>query len=85
MANNESWKNERFLIPILIVLCLILFFFQLGTRPIWDIDEGKHATTSKEMVLSSDWITPTFNGEPFYDKPILYNWLAALAFLAFGF
>jgi len=85
MINNESRKNERLLLPVLIVLCLTLFFFQIGTRPIWDIDEGTHATTSKDMVLGGDWITPTFNGEPFYDKPILYNWIAALAFLAFGF
>jgi len=44
-----------------------------------------HAVTSKEMVLSGDWITTTFNGENFYDKPILYNWIAAIAFLIFGF
>ena len=49
----------------------------------WDIDEGKHAATSKEMILSEDWITPKFNGEPFYDKPVLYNWLVALARLSF--
>jgi len=69
----------------LIALCLILFFLGLGVRPLWDIDEGKHAVTSMEMVRSGDWITPTFNGEPFFDKPVLFNWLGALAFLVFGF
>ena len=44
-----------------------------------------HASTSKDMVLSGDWITPTFNGENFYDKPILHNWLVSLSFLIFGF
>jgi 4-amino-4-deoxy-L-arabinose transferase-like glycosyltransferase len=78
-------KNENFAILILIALCLTLFFFRLGARPIWDIDEGKHAATAKEMVLSGDWITPTFNGEPFYDKPVLFNWLGAIAFLVLGF
>ncbi|UCD81310.1 MAG: glycosyltransferase family 39 protein [Desulfobacterales bacterium] len=78
-------KNETFQVLLLIALCLALFFFRLGARPIWDIDEGKHAATSKEMVLSGDWITPTFNGEPFYDKPVLHNWLGALAFLVMGF
>ncbi len=85
MFPEKIRKNEAFLILILIALCLTLFFFRLGARPLWDIDEGKHAATSKEMILSADWITPKFNGEPFYDKPVFYNWLVALAFLAFGF
>jgi hypothetical protein len=44
-----------------------------------------HAATSKDMVLTGDWVTPQVNGESFYDKPILYNWLAAIAFLILGF
>jgi len=85
MFPEKIRKNEVFLILILIALCLTLFFFRLGARPLWDIDEGKHAVTSKEMILSEDWISPKFNGEPFYDKPVFHNWLVALAFLAFGF
>jgi len=78
-------KSERNLVLILLCVWLTLFFFHLGSRPLWNIDEGKHAVTSKEMVLSGDWITPTLYGENFYDKPILFNWLAALSFLVFGF
>jgi 4-amino-4-deoxy-L-arabinose transferase-like glycosyltransferase len=44
-----------------------------------------HAATSKDMVLSGDWITPTMNGELFFDKPAFHNWLVALAFVVFGF
>jgi 4-amino-4-deoxy-L-arabinose transferase-like glycosyltransferase len=85
MFTEKLHKNEAFLILILLALCLTLFFIHLGTRPLWDIDEGMHAATSKEMILSGDWITPKFNGEPFYDKPIFHNWLVALTFLIFGF
>ena len=85
MFPEKIRKNEAFLILILIALCLTLFFFRLGARPLWDIDEGMHAATSKEMILGEDWITPKFNGEPFYDKPVFHNWLVALAFLVFGF
>ena len=83
MFPEKIRKNEAFLILILIALCLTLFFFRLGARPLWDINEGKHAATSKEMILSEDWITPKFNGETFYDKPVFYNWLVALARLSF--
>jgi 4-amino-4-deoxy-L-arabinose transferase-like glycosyltransferase len=78
-------KRSFLFILLLVFLCTPLFFLGLGTRPLWDTDEGMHAETSKEMVLSGDWITPTFNGERFYDKPILHSWFVALSFLIFGF
>lgn len=67
-----------------VAICLALFFSHLGSRPLWNQDEGMHAATSKDMVVSGDWITPTLNGEPFFDKPAFHNWLVALSFLAFG-
>lgn len=85
MRSHKNLNPETWQFLILIALCLLLFFFDLGVRPLWDVDEGMHAVTSKEMVLSGDWVTPTFNGQPFYDKPVLHNWLIALAFLVFGF
>lgn len=69
----------------LIALCWVLFFYRLGSRPLWDQDEGMHAVTSRAIVTSGDWITPTFNGEPFFDKPIFFNWLVALSFSIGGF
>ena len=85
MVARKIWRNETCLIVILISLCLILFCFRSGSRPLWNPDEGMHAATSKEMVLTGDWITPTFNGKPFYDKPVFYNWLVCLSFVILGF
>jgi 4-amino-4-deoxy-L-arabinose transferase-like glycosyltransferase len=85
ISSGNFWEKESFFILVLLFFCYLLFFFHLGARPLWDGDEGMHATTSKEMVLSGDWITPTFNGERFYDKPVLYNWFVSLSFLIFGF
>lgn len=82
---KKPWRRDAFFLAVLIALGLTVFFFRLGARPLWDIDEGMHAATSRDMVRSGDWITPTLNGKNFYDKPILYNWFAALSFLAFGF
>ena len=84
-SQKRIWEREVFLILALVFLCLFLFIFHLGPRPIWDIDEGMHASTSKDMVLSGDWVTPTFNGKSFYDKPVLHNWFVALSLLVFGF
>ena len=85
MSDNKQPPKESILIFTLIAICLILFFFNLGDRALWDIDEGMHAATSKDMVLTGDWLTPQYNGEKFYDKPPLHNWLVAISFLIFGF
>ena len=85
MRAKRIWEKEFFLIFILIGTSLILYFFGLGAGPMGDIDEAMHASTSKDMVLDGDWITPRYNGSNFYDKPPLHNWLVAMAFLLFGF
>lgn len=76
--------RESHQFPALLGLCLIVFFLSLGGRDIWDIDEGMHAAMAQTMLLTGDWITPLFNGEAFFDKPVLFNWLNAIAFAAFG-
>ena len=70
---------------ILVAVCGMLFFAFLGIRDLWDIHEGMHAAIAQTMLLSGDWITPVFNGEAFFDKPILFNWLNAISFQLFGF
>jgi len=74
-------RNESLRLVLLVALCLFFFYFGLGTRALWDVDEGMHAATSKDMVISGDWVTPTYNGEPFFDKPILFTWLVSISFL----
>lgn len=76
---------EIFFAPLLLLLCGLLFFYLLGARPLWDIDEGMHAVTSKQMVSSGDWVTPYFNDQKFYDKPPLFSWMVALSFVLLGF
>ena len=70
---------------VLAAVCLVNFFFALSYPALFDIDEGMHAAMAKTMVLTGDWVTPVFNGEPFFDKPALSNWLVAASFLVFGF
>jgi 4-amino-4-deoxy-L-arabinose transferase-like glycosyltransferase len=72
-------------ILVLLALCVFLFFFKLGSRALWDHDEGIHAAIARNMVVTGDWITPSFNGETFFDKPILFNWIGASSFALLGF
>ncbi len=36
------------------------------------------------MAESGDWVTPRLYGKPWFEKPILYYWAAALSFKLFG-
>ena len=56
----------------------------LVNAPLLDPDEGLHAAIAQEMVLRGDYVTPTFLGETFLDKPILFFWAEALSLRAFG-
>jgi len=85
MLTKLRSRPELVRVGVLILLCLALYFFGLGQRHLWDTDEGKHASTSKVMVQTGNWLVPQLNGEPFYDKPPLFNWLVALSFVCFGF
>ena len=84
MPINSS-RPEWTRIVVLLLLGVVLLLLGLGSRPLWDIDEGMHAVTPRVMVQTGDWLAPTFNGEPFHDKPPLYNWLVAVSFVLLGY
>ena len=68
----------------LILLTAVTFFLGLGRQAITDSDEGFYAEASREMVESGDWLTPRFNYEDRWQKPVLYYWLTAATFLGTG-
>lgn len=62
----------------------LLFFYRLDSLSLFDADEPAYAEAAREMLISGDWITPHFNFQPRFDKPILFYWLIALAYKWFG-
>jgi 4-amino-4-deoxy-L-arabinose transferase-like glycosyltransferase len=49
-----------------------------------DLDEGFYGAAAAEMNRRGEWITPFFNGKPFFEKPILIYWLAKPSLAVFG-
>lgn len=61
-------------------ICILLIFpallWHLGYLPInFPTDEPTRAIVALEMILSGNYFTPTINGEFYYNKPPLYNWI----------
>src|SRR5204863_5670451 len=57
------------------LLALTLNLAGNGRVSLWDRDEPRYAGCTREMRQSGDWIRPTFNAEPRYNKPVLIYWL----------
>ncbi len=74
---------HRITLPLLL-LAALTFFAGLGRGAITDSDEAFYAESSREMVASGDWLTPYYNYEPRFQKPVLYYWLSSLTFLVTG-
>jgi 4-amino-4-deoxy-L-arabinose transferase-like glycosyltransferase len=65
-------------------LCLLTFFAGLGRSAIGDADEAFYAQSAREMVDQGDWITPHYNFEYRFQKPVFFYWLVAGAYLVAG-
>ena len=69
---------------LLVLLCVPTFFAFLGSAAITDSDEAYYAEASREMVESGDWLTPRFNYEVRFQKPILFYWMIAATYTVAG-
>jgi len=69
---------------ILVLLSLILLVLPNGLYTAFDKDEPKYLEAAREMVVSGDYITPYYNYEYRFDKPILIYWIIAAGYKIFG-
>ncbi len=65
-------------------LAFLTFFVGLGRPAITDSDEAFYAQAGREMVESGDWVTPHYNRQYRFEKPVLFYWLVAVAYLTAG-
>lgn len=65
---------KYYLYIIILILLLPAQLINLGVMPL-SADEATRALVALEMKFSGNLITPTINGEYYFNKPPLYNWL----------
>ena len=53
------------------------YFVGLGDSAIWDANEAFYVETPREMIERGDYVNPTFNYEPRFNKPVLSYWIVA--------
>ncbi|MBC8064456.1 MAG: glycosyltransferase family 39 protein [Chlorobia bacterium] len=68
-----------------LALCLaVVPLFGWWLTGLFDLDEGFYAAVVGEMNRRGEWVTPYFNGQPWFEKPILLYWLAKPMVAIFG-
>jgi 4-amino-4-deoxy-L-arabinose transferase-like glycosyltransferase len=77
-AHESNWLNKSALFASLIIL--ICLFSHFGALGLVGPDEPRYAWIAREMAGTGDWITPRLYGTPWFEKPALYYWAAALGF-----
>ncbi len=67
------------------LLALVLAFPFLGSRGIWEPDEGRYTNVAINMVESGDWLNPRRNDDVgHWTKPPLTYWAVAASIRTFG-
>jgi 4-amino-4-deoxy-L-arabinose transferase-like glycosyltransferase len=83
MTRLFNGKGSRGII-LLLACSYILFFYKLGGIALIGADEPRYASVARTMMETGDYITPQLDDAPWFEKPPLYYWIAALSFRAFG-
>jgi 4-amino-4-deoxy-L-arabinose transferase-like glycosyltransferase len=69
---------------LIVVTLYVCYFSNLGIIGFVGPDEPRYASIARDMAETGDWITPRLYGKPWFEKPPLYYWGAALSFKLFG-
>jgi 4-amino-4-deoxy-L-arabinose transferase-like glycosyltransferase len=59
---------------------VVSLFANLGAIGLVGPDEPRYAWIARAMAETGDWVTPSLWGVPWFEKPILYYWAAAMGF-----
>jgi predicted membrane-bound mannosyltransferase len=82
---DKSGTAARIGWAVLILATLyVCYFSHLGAIGFVGPDEPRYAWIAREMAESGDWVTPRLYGKPWFEKPPLFYWGAALSFKLFG-
>jgi 4-amino-4-deoxy-L-arabinose transferase-like glycosyltransferase len=79
-----SVEPRRLSLIVILALAVLPYCINLGSSSLWDSNEAFYAQTPREMIDAGDYVNPTFNYQPRFNKPPLVYWVVALFYRALG-
>lgn len=83
-SGTVNRSPRRGLLLAALVVALTPYLVNLGGSTIWDANEAYYVETPREMLESGDYLNPSFNYEPRFNKPVLSYWIVAGLYHLFG-
>jgi 4-amino-4-deoxy-L-arabinose transferase-like glycosyltransferase len=83
-SSADGFRLQRYALPALLLLAVVVYFVALGSVAIWDANEAFYAETPREMLEAHDFLNPSFNYLPRFNKPVLSYWIVAGFYRMFG-
>jgi len=80
---QELSSHQKTVLLLCAILLIPALLINLGMLAVIE-DEAIRGLVALEMWYSGDYIAPTINGEPYYNKPPLYNWIILLSYTMLG-
>lgn len=74
MDQGSAHFNEKKLLIAILIIIPIAYLLRLNSYQLL-FEEPRRALVALEMQLANNWLIPTTNGELYYNKPPLYNWI----------
>ncbi len=83
MKIGSAHTEQKNLLVAIAIIIPMAYFLQLNSYQLL-FEEPRRALVALEMILSDNWLIPTTNGELYYNKPPLYNWVLIGLMKVFG-
>ena len=84
ITHSQSFATRIAWATLVLATLYLCYFHNLGAIGLVGPDEPRYAWIARDMAETGDWITPRLYGKPWFEKPPLYYWSAALSFKLFG-
>jgi 4-amino-4-deoxy-L-arabinose transferase-like glycosyltransferase len=84
LANTQNLAASIGWAILILATIYVCYLSHLGAIGLVGPDEPRYAWIARDMAETGNWITPRLYGRPWFEKPPLYYWGAALSFKLFG-
>lgn len=83
-SSSQSALGKIGWTALIAITLFVCYFSHLGAIGFVGPDEPRYAWIARDMAETGDWITPRLYGKPWFEKPPLLYWGAAISFKLFG-
>lgn len=83
LESRPTTRRDLYAVLFLTLIAGLLFFARLRS-PLLEPEDAFYAEIPRQMLARGDWLIPTHDGRPYYQKPPLLYWLIMAAYATFG-